>query len=239
MKEITLNSELTLQRPDIWLRALDLATSLTGMIYEPKLPGPNGEMLACGVYREPTKKERENDITNEIAWKKLQIERLKKELEDVDNLSPNRKKKIEDDIAEWGEAIEKAKQDPDYKASVAVPEGEMEWLLHEVGHWVAATPAERALPNYGYGSSILLNGVGAAREWQAWGFEEIILAPFGTPRLLASPSQQDGVAFDKAGPMPYVHAHYAEQRIRELGVQVEQWRAVWGDWAAWRSATKH
>ena len=30
-----------------------------------------------------------------------------------------------------------------------VPEGSLEWLLHEVGHWVAATPEQRQQVNYG------------------------------------------------------------------------------------------
>jgi len=237
------DSLLTSQRPDIWLRALDLSTSLTGMIYGPKLPGPNGEIWACGGYYNPVIDKPKVDKRTPEQKKK---DELDEKIKDIDESIKIYEDKIKDEeslieksnqfIKNYQKTLEKFRKERAGLLAkiVAIPEGEMEWLLHEVGHWVAATPAERALPNYGYGSPLLLNGVGAAREWQAWGFEEIILAPFGTPRLLASTSQQDGVAFDKAGPMPYVHTHYAERQMRGLGIDVEQWRAIWGEWAAWR-----
>lgn len=114
---------------------------------------------------------------------------------------------------------------------VYVPEGAMEWLLHEAGHWVASTPEERRRPNYGLG--IETHGHGADREWQAWAFEEIILAPFGPAREFAPPSQRDGVGFSKSGPIAEEHMRHAERSIRELGLDIEEWRAVYRPWIEW------
>ena len=112
-----------------------------------------------------------------------------------------------------------------------VPDGAMEWLLHEVGHWVVASPEERQLRNYGVSESEY--GHDGEREWQAWAFAEIVLAPFGPSRMLAPPSQRDGAAFSKVGPLPRGCLRHAEREILTLGISVEQWRHVWGQWVRW------
>lgn len=118
---------------------------------------------------------------------------------------------------------------------VLVPEGAMEWLLHEAGHWVAATLEERRLPDYGYGQEE--KGMGKAREWQAWAFEEIVLAPFGHSREFIPPKQKGGVAFAKNGQIPGEHLRHVERNIRELSdMHVEEWRAIWGEWIAYEQA---
>jgi hypothetical protein len=104
-------------------------------------------------------------------------------------------------------------------------------LLHEVGHWVAATPEERLLPNYGLGPDE--TGWMGEREWQAWGFEEIIMAPFGPSRLFAPPSQRDGAAFKTAGPMPGWATHHAALRLSDVRIDIEEFRALYGEWVRW------
>lgn len=123
------------------------------------------------------------------------------------------------------------------KLVIPVPEGSVEWVLHEMGHWVAATPAERLLPDYGYGQEV--KGVGKAREWQAWAFEEIVLAPWGPSRNFCPPPHRGGVAF-KGGnePIPPEHLRHVERALQSSGVSVEQWRRAimpWLDWEAGRS----
>lgn len=110
----------------------------------------------------------------------------------------------------------------------------MEWLLHEVGHWVASTPGERLLPNYGYGI-VKQKGWGKDREWQAWAFEEIILAPFGPSRGFAPPEHRGGTAFDGPGYqlIPEEHLRYASTQIKASGISIEQWRALYGEWVRW------
>lgn len=108
----------------------------------------------------------------------------------------------------------------------------MEWLLHEVGHWVAATPEERLLADYGYGL-IKEKGWGRAREWQAWGFEEIILSPFGVTRLMTAPEHRGGVAFSRSGAIPDFATAHANKQIDQLGIVVGSWRELYGEWLMW------
>ena len=111
---------------------------------------------------------------------------------------------------------------------VFVPEGSLEWLLHEVGHWIPATPEERTATNYGLSAEEV--GHGAEREWQAWAFEEIILAPFGPAREFTAPTCRTGVGFSKAGPIASVHLRTVEQAIQKERLAMEEWRAIYGEW---------
>lgn len=220
-------SKLTLERPELWRRALTLATNLTGYIYAPKLPATDGTVWACGegsaYYRpEPTPQERIDKIEREIS---NQREKLKR----TDLLKrPALIREIERNRIE----IDQLKKEFNLSPVVYVPEGAMEWLLHEVGHYVAATPTERLLPDYGYGT-IKKKGWGKARELQAWGFEEIILSPFGNARLFAPPEHQGGTAFEKAGPISEAATHHAQQQMETLGIDAEQWRVLYGEWVEW------
>ena len=215
-------SLLTKERPDIWLRAVALAVSVTGYEYVPKLPLPDGSLSSCGggYYippREPTLRER--------------IEERKRLIRDrASRVPPVDTTDMEAELAQLEEELLREES----KLYMPVPEGAMEWLLHEVGHWVAATPEERLLPNYGYDDSVLQNGLGAAREWQAWGFEDLILGPFGNTRMFAPRSQWEGVAFeDKGGPIPSWAVRHADLHMRALGMDVTQWRALYGEWSRW------
>lgn len=230
-------SALTRERPDLWRRALRLAMNLTGYEYPAKMPLADGTITACGFnYPMPTPEtpeERERreieKAIREIEW---EIERFEK---GYAQRFPNEQYTIGQ--REWlRRQLEKAKAkrpQADAKA-VVVPEGAMEWLLHEVGHWVAATPEERALPNYGYNSLLRpdivaeMKGKGSAREWQAWAFEEIVLGPFGHSRDFAAPSYRGGVAFAKNGPIPSEHLRHAERRT--ASIDIAEWRALYGDW---------
>lgn len=212
-------SLLTLERPDIWRRGLDLATGLTGYLYLPKLPAADGTIFACGgVYREPLeapkpktpedlRKERITKIDSEIAWRRRLIKERK---EDIDL--------FEREIGD----LEKEKATLSAAPSVLVPDGAMEWLLHEVGHWLAASSDERKLPNYGDG-----------REVEAWAFEEIVLGQFGPARHFAPLTQRDGTAFDLSGPIPASAFRHIDRAIAADHVAVEQFKAVWGEWVRW------
>lgn len=239
-------SKLTRERPDLWTRALALATDLTGYTYPHKEPLPSGTIYACGdmLPRPPRTKE---DVEREIDEAKKQIEiRREPDSEFFSNTDfwQRHLEQLEKELEKFNDVK------PSSACTVYVPEGEMEWLLHEVGHWIAATPAERLLPNYGLQDDILgtragfekiivpSTGLLAEREWQAWGFEEIVLSPYGPSRLLASPTQRDGVAFSQAGPMPYFALHHAEIQMRGLGVDVEEWRSVYGEWVRWSAGRR-
>jgi hypothetical protein len=117
---------------------------------------------------------------------------------------------------------------------VYVPEGAMEWLLHEVGHFVAASAPERQARNYGLGESE--RGEDGEREWQAWAFEDIILAPHGPARNFAPVTQRDGAAFARSGLIPDVHYRHIEKQILDLGLDVDQWRCEYGQWVRWGAA---
>lgn len=241
-------SSLTVERPDIWQRALVLATVTTGMTYAAKLPLSDGTIYACGGYEpEPTDEECYRD---DILIRKKTIKRIRElekgaEPEFEEELVWRRDellKDVEDRILEYEKANPtKVKKKPTKgsKASavVVVPEGAAEWLLHEVGHWVSATPEERSLQNYGLGPEEYEHG--ADREWQAWAFEEMVLAPWGPARLLTAPTMRDGVGFSRSGPIPASALRHVERQVAELGLDIEAFRAVYGGWVQWGRSRGH
>jgi hypothetical protein len=234
-------SQLTALRPDIWLRGLDLARNLTGYTYARKDPLPNGTIYACGGGYTPFTKEeieqqdqerrrRRDNPTKDEVESDIEVEEYRRA---IYKHGPQR---VIDQIEAELERLRQIRDRHTLSPVVYVPEGAMEWLLHEVGHYVAATPAERCLPNYGLLGDDDRHS--AEREWQAWAFEEIILAPYGPAREMAPPTQRDGVGFSKAGPMPQFALAHAEREMRQLSIDVEQWRAIYGDWLRWdRSAS--
>lgn len=268
------NSQLTAERPDIWDRAVALATSVTGLEYVHKAPLPDGTIYACGGYGyghytppPPTPEEiiirkiddidrRIKDHENSIAWREdpdnddNDLRKLKKQRDEarkrkiptpelnrqIQDGERSRKERIKNEIGELREKIgELQKERAEYTLSpIPVPDGAMEWLLHEVGHWVASTPDERLLPNYGYGT-IKQKGWGSGREWQAWAFEEIILAPFGSSRGFAPLEHRGGTAFDGPGHqlIPEEHLRHANAQIKASGISIEQWRALYSEWVKW------
>lgn len=247
-------SLLTLERPDLWQRGLTLATRITGCRYVDKLPGAGGAILACGSGFHRPPKERLEDTRGEIRREREKLERWQKlppdsEGDRIDKdhyphiITPEdieeQEQRIER-LEEWTDKFEKEIDDGKWAAPsliIPVPEGSLEWLLHEVGHYVVASPEERRLPDYGFGI-ISEKGWGRAREWQAWGFEEIILAPFGSSRELCAPEHRGGVAWSIGGPMLAFATHHAENEIRNLGLDVEEWRAIYAEWAAWKGAVQ-
>lgn len=213
-------SLLTRERPELWRAALSLATATTGMIYLPKLPGPNGEIWACGGQDRPVKQPSRKELERSIRERKKHVE----EYPD-DEWFKHELRRLEEELAR------RFPQTPQTKLSVFVPDGAAEWLLHEVGHWLAATPEERGQRNYGLSAAEY--GHDGDREWQAWAFEEIVLAPWGLSRLFAPPSQRDGAAFAKAGPMPARHLRHIDSRLRDEHIDLAAWRAVYGEWVRW------
>jgi hypothetical protein len=278
------NSQLTSERPDIWIRAVALATSVTGLEYVHKAPLPDGTIYACGgsfyyppdpptpheikirkidnldrqiqqnnenYWRRPEATENEYDsyIRNiedlkkkreEARVRKIPTPELDKTIADYEIGLPEAKRKnkesIKGRIDKLNEELEQLKRERGgiTLAPIPVPDGAMEWLLHEVGHWVASTAAERQLPNYGYGI-VKRKGWGSNREWQAWAFEEIIMAPFGPSRGFAPVEHRGGTAFDGPGwqPIPEQHLRHTAVQIRESGVEIEQWRSLYGEWVQW------
>lgn len=211
-------SLLTRERPDLWQRALTIATRTTGMLYLPKLTEADGSVSMCGGGYDgntyPPRPSAPYDPSpardHEWRWE-----------DDGRGYAWRPKKDPEPGAGKDEEPAEKL-------LGVLVPEGAMEWLLHEVGHWVAATERERRLPDYGYGQEE--RGVGKLREWQAWAFEDAVLSPFGNARLFAPPAHRGGVAFRKAGPIAVEHGFYIDRRIAAAGVDTCEWRALYGEW---------
>ncbi len=226
---MTPQSRLTAARPDIWQRGLEIASGLTGYAYAPKLPLADGTIYACGFYNPdpPDKRTPKEKITDEIKdherqrdyWKgyepsEFHNQQIRYHEEKIIELEKKRNKLISAPV-------------------IYVPEGAMEWLLHEIGHWLAASPEERALPNYGYDAFKRGSGHGDAREWQAWAFEEIVLAPHGQARNFTPSSYRGGTAFRKGEPIPNSAFAHIERRMRESHIGPERFRVVWEDWVNW------
>jgi len=217
-------SRLTRERPDIWTRGVNLFTTSTGIVVTPKMPR-DGEIYACGGGGVPRPS---RPLTPE---EQAEVDRLRKEQSDAICKEPkdySRYWQIERAIAEIQRGTLLA------PLVVNVPDGAMEWLLHEMGHWVAATSTERERPNYGIGQTLW--GRDAEQEWQAWAFEDIVLAPWGPARLFAPPEQQDGVGFSKAGPIEQAYLDHAERQAHAAGIEIERWRALYAEWVAWERA---
>lgn len=231
-----MNSEslLTRERPDIWARGLALAHGLTGYRYEPKLPLPDGTIYACGggyypslpdlpATPEEIKKEELDRIDDQIGDCERDIAYEESEIADHESAIDIHKEKLVG-LKKKLKELKKNRGAALAGASVFVPDGAMEWLLHEVGHYIAATPDERKLPNYGLSESEV--GHDGEREWEAWAFEEIVLAPFGPSREFAPPTQRDGAGYTKAGPMPQRCLDHVERQMRTLGLDAEMFRVV-------------
>lgn len=237
-------SKLTAERPHIWLRGLALATGLTGFDYTHKA----NPLSACGriTWREPKTPKPEDNKEEGYTWIEGDGEWVKHyprdEIKNPEPVIKDRRVHWNSETGHWEYwdrdtskmvIIKNKKITPSKKkAAMPVPEGAMEWLLHETGHWVVSTPEERLMSNYGY-DELDLDGWGKAREIQAWAFEEIIMAPFGSSRMFAPASQRDGAAFSKIGLIPDFHLRHAERQIKACGLDIEEWRSVYGEWVKW------
>lgn len=217
--------------------------SLTGYSYPAKAPLADGSVYACGGRPLGPAEIAERKRIDEDEARQEQKDRQtpRTDLEEVLRQINERMDRQEPML--WSEHRRKTRLEEELrrrqaaKLSAPVPDGAMEWLLHEAGHYVCASANERRLPNYGLSMSEY--GHDGDREWQAWAFEEIVLAPWGSSRLLAPPSQRNGAAYSSSGPMPARHLAHAESRIRETQIDVEAWRAVWGEWVLWGRQRPH
>lgn len=260
------DSFLTKHRPDIWLRATDLATRLTGALYVPKVPLVDGTIQACGSHRiGPSPAE----IGEQFPDLHERLRKLREMLERERGIGDTRAypsvwertiRETEEDIRRQNMPTPASDAEPDTEREptprgdlsgsasviIPVPEGAMEWLLHEVGHWIAATEEERLLADYGIADEIAETVSGfqkiilpqndsynASREWQAWAWEEIVLAPWGPARSFVPPTQADGVAFARSGPMPDMYMRHAFRQASEVQADVDEWRAIYGEWIKW------
>ena len=242
--EIEPQSRLTRERPDLWTRALTLATSTTGITYVPKRPNPDGTLSACGGPTVPLTPQQEIGILERSI--KYHREINKPDWEQTRQDHPLREemlRRVNERIQQDEERLKKLKEQLGLSTigpygppalTIPVPEGAMEWLLHEVGHWIVASPEERQLPNYGYDSPLLaIPHHGKRREWEAWAFESIILAPFGEARSLCPPPHRGGVAFSKTGPIPDAHLRHAERQIETARLDIHRYRALYSEWLKW------
>lgn len=125
------------------------------------------------------------------------------------------------------ERLKKEKAQLSPPMSVYVPSGAMEWLLHEVGHWVAASEKERLLPNYGN------PGDDSTREIEAWAFEEMVLSHLGPARYFGPLSQRDGIAFDLSGPLPRTAFRHVERRLLQGQIAIAPVQILWEEWVIW------
>ena len=218
-------SQLTYSRPDIWERALDLAVSTTGMGYVDKRPLTDGTIFACGGgYYIPPTPETEKKIR--IRHQKEDIERMKREIADLKIKHPSLRVSLRMTLEDLKRAEEKLRElEKEQKASVYVPSGAMEWLLHEVGHWVTTSSLNRTLPNYG-----------DSKDIEAWAFEEAVLSHLGPARNFTPLPHRGGPAFDMAGPIPKWSFRKLDKRIADDDISLEPFQRLWEEWVTWGTA---
>ncbi len=242
-------SRLTVERPDIWHRALALATRTTGCIYAPKLPLPDGTIYCCGgggyirPYTPPDDTPvplpPSQGITDDID---REIDEIRGKISDLEESKTTTELELER-IRAALERLRRHKKvlenDKLLSTTMYIPEGDMEWLLHEVGHWLAASPHEKALPNYGLADHDHTQH-GALREQTAFAFQGMVMAPYGHSREFTSPSRREGPAFEgpafKAGILPAEAIRRAEVTPMDT---VEEFRRIYSDWFRWGRVKGH
>ena len=210
-------SQLTVNRPDIWDRALRLAEATTGVTYVEKQPLPDGTIHACGgrsypnYYQPPRDRNQYQDRSLPPSIK----EQLKRQRENL-----NRKRGEITSILDEIDNLISQLSGGDTAPVVFIPSGAMEWLLHEVGHWVAASDKERRMINYGDG-----------HEMEAFAFEDAVLGQASRP--LVVPTQRDNCACELTGPLPQWAFSHIDKRIADDRIDIHQFRAIWLEWVAW------
>ena len=127
-----------------------------------------------------------------------------------------------------------------------VPEGCGEGLLHEIGHYIAATSIERALPNYGFGDIIYepnegeyRRGVGWDREYQAYAFECAVFKQqamrFYNGRNGTSSPEHCGVLWrEELHPW---HFRWVERHLGVINIPLDKVQHIWGKWVEWEIST--
>ena len=231
MKEWSL-SQLTRARPDIWARGLELAGATTGVRYVEKRPLPDGSIFACGgggywyppvngPRPKPKPSPAPSPLEQEIEQTRSDLEKMKKDAYD------HSQREIDEKQADLDELLRK--QGAIQSFAVCIPSGAMEWLLHEVGHWVAASDADRRRPDYGPAED---------QEVPAWAFEEAVLSHLGPARHFAPPTQRDGAAFS-VGPIPGWAFRRIDTRLADGRIDVEPFQLLWAEWVAWGRAQGH
>ena len=147
---------------------------------------------------------------NSYEYSPKQIDRVRETIEQLEEILPT----LPDDDDGDGD-------DDPQALSVYVPSGAMEWLLHEVGHWVVASNVDRLRPNYG-----------DSRDIEAWAFEEAVLSHLGPARDFAPPTQRDGPAFI-AGPIPDWAFRRVDKRLTDGDIEIEPFQELWSEWVTW------
>lgn len=219
------DSLLVSTRPDIWFRALTLAEATTGLSFPHKRELPNGTLYACGSgsgwYTPPSEETwRDADALDDLRRKR---DELKKKVEDRERLQ---REQLEKEISELEKKLD---------LQVFVPEGSVEWVLHEVGHWLAASASERVLPDHG-----LQYHPEDDREWQAMAFESMVLQPWGDPRYLCAPTvRDDSVVFRTPGPVQERHTRHIDAQLHALALSIQPWRQLASEWVAWGKTMGH
>jgi hypothetical protein len=223
------DSLLMARRPDIWMRTIALAESTTGLSFPHKRELPDGTLYACGsgyggggYAPAPTP---ESDSLEELKRKR---DKLQKEVQEREQLKRERlqREQLEGEISE----LEKKLQ-----LKVFVPEGSVEWVLHEVGHWLASTAAERMMPDHGLQAQACDD-----REWQALAFESMVFRPWGDPRYLCSPTvRDDSVVFRTPGPIAAHHERHIDTQLSRSGLSIQPWRQLASEWVSWGKSMGH
>jgi len=217
-------SALTLQRPDLWRTALELSAARTGLRFVPKVPLPDGTIYCCGGG--PSKK-----IDRDLVELETDIERLKA-AHRVGRLTETG----EESLVILQKELKRIKERKNSLA-VAVPEGAVEWLLHEVGHWLASTTKQRALPNYGLARESDADVM--EHELRALAFQEIIFSPVAQARHLTPTSQKDGWGFDGPERLNSSHFRFAERAMIEANFDRQEWQSVFLPFANWEMSRFH
>lgn len=241
------SSLFALEKPLLWRQSLQIATRLTGKRYVNKLPSEDGTIWMCGSggggsfysdecdddewrkggYEKKKDGGTENGEDTEDSGKEG-VDELQDRIDRLERLDKDRKRRIE--IDREIEILRKEKDRLHLAQIVHVPEGAVEWLAHEVGHWLSSD--HRDAFNMGMTEYAENDSDVARQEWEAMAFEDILFAPWAPSRILMPPSYRGGIPFSKDTISP-VYFSAMEKKMRSARIDIEEWRQVFGPYAEW------
>jgi hypothetical protein len=123
---------------------------------------------------------------------------------------------------------------PDY---IKLPEGDVESLVHELCHWLVATPEQREAPNLALDRVGVREGI--ALEEAAWTLEAWLFSPYLSEAelgALVSPFALEWVLFGADHPTVNNQAEllaHGLKALRDSALDVPQLRQVLRRWVDW------
>lgn len=118
---------------------------------------------------------------------------------------------------------------------VRIPEGAVEWLLHEVAHYFVAESDEELHPNHGL--QTVKPAVAELREWSAFAIQQAVFEPWGPVHLMVPPPHRGGLCYSTSR-FPSAAIKIADRQFGKGNPSLEYLRVIFGPWAKWEISNR-